>query len=70
MSVLPLSPQEEKFLREDAMRIVTRTNGYPLLFDVVWPLSRVRHFAKVGNPSAARFVWFEKMRRTFPVEET
>ncbi len=61
---------EKKFLGKTAMEIVTGTNGYALLFEVVWGLSRTKHILTFGEPDDERFRWFEKMQSAFPVSET
>ena len=56
----------ERFLDDRAMRVITRTNGYSLLLEIVWPLSRLRYYEKMGEPLQEHYSWLEIMKRKFP----
>ena len=62
------------FLPKKLMKIITNTNGYPLLFDLVWPITKVRHLAEIGEKKEdiakelKRFDWFREMQTNFPPE--
>ena len=56
---------EIKYLSKEALKIITDFNGYPLLLDTVWPLTRAHHFATIDPPDAAKFQWLEALESRF-----
>lgn len=55
-----------KYLDNDALSIITSTQGYPLLFDVVGPLTNIIHQARVGEPVGCQFDWLQELESKFP----
>jgi hypothetical protein len=56
---------ERGYLWAAGMEMVASTNGYGLMLRVVWPLSRMVHYAKIGPPPWEHFAWIERMRFKF-----
>ncbi len=56
------------FLKTKSMQIIVRPTGYGLLFDVVWPITKMRHFAEIGE-NEELFEWYRDLRKNFPPRE-
>ena len=57
---------EMDYLTKKSMQVITEANGYRLLFEIVWPLTRVQHLAVMGRTDEKRFKWLADLKRDFP----
>ena len=57
-----------KYVSKASMQIITEANAYRLLFEVVWPLSRVWHLENIGTDEG-RFAWLVELEEKFPPPE-